>query len=665
MVNVNARFSHKGLASHSLKGLFIELIQRGKEALNASQGLLVSIEQDSASVLVEQPTHEQSNFKLVQSFSLSESPVSDFPLAGAPCSEELRQCFADYVGTTKLICGRFHAIDGVIVCFAFTDISHSSARNVTTLSLLDDSLSISLEKSLIEKAQSTQLALFQKLQSVANIGTWEVDLLNNAINWSSQTKVIHEVPNDYVPSLDSAIGFYKEGYDRDEITRIVSHAMETGESWCATLQLVTAKNNPVWIETHGMAEMENGKCVRLFGTFQNVDKSVALRLEIEEKQKAAEEASAERGILLSRISHELKTPLNGITGMLQSFKRGGNEAVRLKKVDVALQSADRLLGFIDDVLDYTSIVNGDFSLKTSRFCIRSLIEELSEAFKLRCTAKGIKFLSVLAFDEHTHVEGDPVRISQILSNLLSNAIKYTDTGYVALHVTVKHHTNVPVFLASVEDSGIGMDEGVLSSIFKPLLTHTHSFSEGLNGKGLGLSIVKQLVDKMEGEIEVRSNVGIGSVFDVVIPIDMPDIKGTSEQEDETDWLTLPLNVLIVDDNDINRFVLASMLEKFDYVVDEAENGAIAIDKARDKKYDIIFMDCAMPVLDGLSATKVILHEGLLPKHGRIVAVTANTSPEDKASCSEAGMADFLAKPIVQNDVTMQVKQTVSTKMVMV
>jgi len=184
---------------------------------------------------------------------------------------------------------------------------------------------------------------------------------------------------------------------------------------------------------------------------------------------------------------------------------------------------------------------------------------------------------------------------------------------------------------------------------------------------LGLSIVNQLVGKMDGELEVRSNVGKGTCFDIAIPVEMA-VLDKEKQCDvvlSSELLSVPLNVLVVDDNDINRFVLASMLEKFNYLPDEAENGEVAVQLARAKKYDIIFMDCAMPVLDGVSATKIIIQEELLPKHGRIVAVTANTTPEDKANCSEAGMADFLAKPIVQNDVTLQVRHALNAKSVTV
>ena len=205
----------------------------------------------------------------------------------------------------------------------------------------------------------------------------------------------------------------------------------------------------------------------------------------------------------------------------------------------------------------------------------------------------------------------------------------------------------------------------MSRIFRPFQNDTASASEELNGNGLGLSIVNQLVGKMDGELEVRSSAGKGSCFDIAIPVEMAvlDKEKQSDVVLSSDLLSVPLNVLVVDDNDINRFVLASMLEKFNYLPDEAENGEVAVQMARAKKYDIIFMDCAMPVLDGVSATKIIVQENLLPKHGRIVAVTANTTPEDKTNCSNAGMADFLAKPVVQNDVTLQVRHALNAKSV--
>ena len=505
--------------------------------------------------------------------------------------------------------------------------------------------------------------LYEKLQSVANIGTWAVDLENSEMSWSSQTKAIHEVPSNYVPSLETSIGFYKEGYDRDEITRIVSHAIKTGEPWNATLQLVTAKGNSVWIETHGMVEMRNGKCVRLFGTFQNVDKSVKLRLELEHEKREAQRASRQRGMLLSRISHELKTPLNGITGMLQAIKFEARDGIRQKKADLALHSADRLLSLINDVLDYTAIINGELTLKYSDFCIRSLVEDIVDAHKSTCKDKGIRLFAALSFDDLTYIHGDAARISQVITHLLSNAVKFTDTGFVSIHVSLKQRSGNHVLLVSVEDSGVGMGESELTNMFRPFENDRLNASEDLNGNGLGLSIINQLVERMDGELDVRSTPGKGSCFDVTLPVEVADAE--VEQDNtvsiSSDLLGLPLNILVVDDNDINRLVLGSMLEKYGYVPDEAENGEVAVQQAREKQYDLVFMDYAMPLLDGVGATHVILQEQLLGRNGAIIAVTANTSEDDKAICLNAGMLDFLAKPITGKDVAQQLKNMLLKK----
>ncbi len=652
---------------HQLNASLTSLVQRGCDSFGVFQGLLLQLDEESVNVLIKASSAYAPNFKSVPSFSTCVPVDNCFPINSAKCSTAFKRWFSTYFNAEKYIRGRIHTLDGRQVCLVFINACPEKPVNIDKLSLLDDCLSVMLDKFHIEKAETNQNTLYEKLQSVANIGTWEVDLTTDALSWSSQTRLIHEVGDDFVPTLETAISFYKEGFDRDEINRIVSHTVETGEPWSATLELVTAKGNSVWIETHGMAEIKNGKCVRLFGTCQNVNKSVQLRLELEERRKEAEAASQESGMLLSRISHELKTPLNGITGMLQAIKFENKENVRMRKVDVALHSADRLLSLINDVLDYTSIINGEFSLKYSDFCVRSLIEDILDVFKAKCAEKGVRLYAVLSFDENTFVNGDAARISQVITNLLSNAVKFTPKGYISVQVTLKHQGDMPILLASIEDTGVGMSDEILSRIFRPFQNDTASASEELNGNGLGLSIVNQLIGKMDGELEVRSNVGKGSCFDIAIPVEMAvlDKEKQSDVVLPSELLSVPLNVLVVDDNDINRFVLASMLEKFNYFPDEAENGELAVQMARAKKYDIIFMDCAMPVLDGVSATKIIVQENLLPKHGRIVAVTANTTPEDKSNCSDAGMADFLAKPVVQNDVSLQVRCALEAKSVTV
>ncbi|GFD96392.1 hypothetical protein KUL156_31390 [Alteromonas sp. KUL156] len=646
-----------------LKMSLSKLVQRGCDTLGVFQGLLLQIEDDAVNILIKASSAYPPNFKTLPSFASSFSVNDSFPPNSVKATSVFKQWFTTYFNAEKYIRGRVHHFDGRQVFLVFINACPNQPANLDKVMLLDDCLGVTLEKYQIERGESHQNTLYEKLQSVASIGTWEVDVLNNTLSWSTQTRRIHEVSDDFKPTMEDAIGFYKEGFNRNEISRIVSHTIETGEPWSATLELVSAMGNSVWIETHGMAEFKNGRCTRLFGTCQNVNKSVQLRLELEARRKEAELASKERGLLLSRISHELKTPLNGITGMLQAIRFEKKDNVRIKKADIALHSADRLLSLINDVLDYTSIINGEFSLSYSDFCVRSLAEDIADVFKGKCAEKGIRLYAVLSFEEKTYVKGDAARISQVLTNLLSNAVKFTSKGYISIQVTLKQQSNVPVLLASIEDSGVGMNDEILSRIFRPFQNTTASASEELNGNGLGLSIVNQLIEKMGGELEVRSKVGKGTCFDIAIPVEMASLDNEAKNDVElsSELLNVPLNILVVDDNDINRLVLGSMLERFNYVPDEAENGEVAVEMARAKRYDLIFMDCAMPVLDGMSATKIIKQEGLLSRFGRVVAVTANTTAEDKISCSQAGMSDFLSKPVVQNDVTAQLSIALKAK----
>ncbi|HCY27145.1 MAG TPA: hybrid sensor histidine kinase/response regulator, partial [Alteromonas macleodii] len=324
---------------HQLKASLTSLVQRGCDSFGVFQGLLLQLDEEAVNILVKASSAYAPNFKSVPSFSTCVPVDNCFPVNSAKCSTAFKQWFSTYFNAEKYIRGRVHTLDGSQVCLVFINACPEQPVNLDKLSLLDDCLSVMLDKFHLEKAETNQNTLYEKLQSVANIGTWEVDLTTNALSWSSQTRLIHEVSEDFVPTLETAINFYKEGFDRDEINRIVSHTVATGEPWSATLELVSAKGNSVWIETHGMAEMKHGKCIRLFGTCQNVNKSVQLRLELEERRREAEAASKERGMLLSRISHELKTPLNGITGMLQALKFENKENVRMRKADVALHSA--------------------------------------------------------------------------------------------------------------------------------------------------------------------------------------------------------------------------------------------------------------------------------------------------------------------------------------
>jgi len=629
-----------------------DVLNAGCESLGLARGMLLLFKSDEAKVIATSGALASLAPAHVPPLSVK---ASCLPLSHREASDTFTQWAKLFFGTAFFVRGKLHSVGEVTMAMFFFDPFDSERLkdNRSGLKLLDHWLDNVIKQVVSGDTPRKQSALYEKLQNVANIGTWEVDVINQILTWSSQTRVIHEVPEAFEPQLDTAIGFYKEGHDRNEITKLVAHALETGEPWSATLQIVTFKGNEVWVKTHGMVEMVNGQCVRIFGTFQNVDKAVKLRLELDARRQEAEIAFKERDLLLSRVSHELRTPLNGIIGMLQAIKSEQGVKIRERKTDFALRSADRLLQLINDVLDYTEIANGRLVLHNSDFCIQTLLDSLLDEFRAVCEEKGIVLDATISFSASSYVFADAGRIRQIVTHLLSNALKFTPSGSITLKLSLRDRAGALELSISVEDTGEGMSPLAQETLFKPLIQGDNASSATEGQTGLGLSIVKQLVDKMGGELTFYSRLCEGTRFDIVLPV----LSSTKNHDVDISppLLNEPLSILVVDDNDINRIVLTSMLDTYNYKADEAENGEIAISKARQKKYDIIFMDCAMPVLDGVSATKVIVNEGLLGEHGRVVAVTANTTEEDRKACKEAGMNAFLSKPVDQTAVSLELK----------
>ena len=670
MIFYDEQSNLNALLGEQLKQTFQRIAKSAAKTMNVFQSALVCLDKDTVEIVAKASSAHAPSFSIIPSFAGDFSPNSRFPLDSnfPPSSLEATIAFKQWVKTyfdaNTFIRGKAHLLDDKCIFIVAINVDPKRKDDADKLSLLDEWLSTELSKFEIEKTENKQNTLYEKLQSVANIGTWEVEFATNTLTWSSQTRKIHEVDSDFEPSLDSAIEFYKAGFDRDEISRIVAHTAETGEPWSSTLRLVTAKGNTVWIETHGMAEMQNGECLRLFGTCQNVNKAVELRLALDEKRKEAEAVAAEKGALLARVSHELKTPLNGIVGMLEAIKYEQHDGRREKKADFALRSAGRLGSLINDVVDYTAIINQDFTLEATPFCVKELLNEVVGILEMRCQERGISFNTSLEFGANTYIDGDAARIAQVVKNVASFIIKRTELDGLTIHVALLHKKDNAVFHASIEGLGAAMSEPAMRELFKPLMNTSQESSESRNDNGLALSTAKQLVTKMDGELTVSSVEQRGTCFDIVMPVQV--VKSTQDIFDvdvvfSSDLLRTHINVLIVDDNDINRLVLSSMFENFCFTADSAENGQIALEMARSKQYDLILMDLAMPVLDGYGATSKILAEKLLSEVGRIVAVTAHTAPDDKKACFEAGMVGFLSKPVVKNDVLSHVKQTLISK----
>ena len=489
-------------------------------------------------------------------------------------------------------------------------------------------------------------SMLAQVEEVAKIGSWELDLITNHLYWSKQTKVIHEVPEDFKPDLENAIQFYKQGESRQAIEKVVKEAIEQGKDWNIEIELITAKGNPIWVSTVGKAEFKEGACVRIIGTFQDITKSVLLREELKKQKADAERTLEDRSILLAKISHELRTPLNGITGMLTTLLYEKSEQKREEKLKIALRSADILLNIINEVLDFSKINHGELKLEPSHFLLKTIFVDIVSLYSPLYQQSNLSFDATIDISDECWTFSDNTRITQIVSNLLSNALKFTEQGEVTLTASAKE-LNDKVFLSfKVTDSGIGMTEHFMKSLFSPF-TQEISKDRKKGGTGLGLAIVKELIDYMGGTVEVNSEHRKGSCFEIKLPLEKGQPQSHQQQDvSNIDFTTLPLAILVVDDNQINRLVLKAHLEKLGLTADFACDGVDAINKCKQNNYNLIFMDCVMPELDGLEATRYLRANGICPENKTfIIALTANTSADDKAACKKAGMDLFVSKPV--------------------
>ena len=500
-----------------------------------------------------------------------------------------------------------------------------------------------------------------KLESVANIGTWEVDIAHNKIYWSKQTKLIHEVDENYQPIMETAINFYKEGSSRENITKAVELAVSKGEKWNLDLEIVTAKNNNIWVSTFGEAEFEGDTCVRLFGTFQDVTESMTLREELKSKKAEAERLLFDRSMLFAKISHELRTPLNGITGMLTNLIDEHDEQKRTEKIKVALRSSDILLNIINEVLDFSKINHGELKLEPNNVLLKTVFTDLVSLYTPLFTEKRVALEVKNEINDDCWAFFDNTRLSQITSNLLSNALKFTEKGSVKLDTFLTNIDDALSLTITVTDSGRGMTPEFLKSLFSPF-TQEVDAKNTKGGTGLGLAIVKELVQYMGGKIEVSSEINKGSTFSVYIPITRGEEQALENKPlANIDLNTSELSVLVVDDNDINRLVLNASLNKLNIHPDFAVDGQDAVLKCKQKPYDLIFMDCIMPILDGFEATKQLREQKICPTNKTyIVALTANTSSQDKLACKQAGMDMFISKPFKMYSLELAVASAIKT-----
>ncbi len=364
----------------------------------------------------------------------------------------------------------------------------------------------------------------------------------------------------------------------------------------------------------------------------------------------AEQAAQLRGDFLAKMSHELRTPLNGILGASQLLQQTTLQQEQKELVHVLSSGGEHLLAVLNDILDFSKIEQGKFQFQKRPFLLADMVSAIYGIYHPLCREKGIELIVICDVEQDLFINSDQTRLNQILFNLLNNAVKFTAQGRIQLELVIRDpDSNHSELAVTLQDTGIGIASEDLERIFEPFTQVESTTTRQYGGSGLGLSIVKSLVDLLDGKISVRSSLGQGTCFHLCFPIELQ--KETLQQSptqlspDRYDLFKRSIKALIVEDNHTNAFILQAFCKKYQIEVDWVTDGLQAIESVKEHHYDMILMDNQLPYLGGVDATRIIRQEMqcVVP----IFACTADGLEETQQAFIEAGANYVLIKPLKQ------------------
>jgi signal transduction histidine kinase/CheY-like chemotaxis protein/HPt (histidine-containing phosphotransfer) domain-containing protein len=386
------------------------------------------------------------------------------------------------------------------------------------------------------------------------------------------------------------------------------------------------------------------------------------QVELAQKEKEVAEQTAQlKQQFMANMSHEIRTPMNAIVGMTSLLLSKNPMPEQMKYLNAIRQSADNLLVIINDILDLSKIEAGKIIIEQTDFSLREVINSVRDMLMLKAEDKGLEFRVNIDAQIPARVIGDPTRINQVLINLAGNALKFTEKGYIEIRVTQQRQADKKHWLRfDVMDTGIGIAADYVGKIFESFTQAGTDVARRFGGTGLGLTISKQLVELMEGEIDVTSELGKGTTFTAIIPLTESDVQEVEQTNGLVDEQTMKklngVKLLLVEDNEFNRMVAEDTLKELlpGITIDIAVNGQEAVDRVQKERYDIVLMDIQMPVMDGVTATRTIRTTLAAPaKDIKIIAMTANVLQEDVNQYFNTGMNAYVSKPFKADELLLK------------